>query len=95
MQSLNVTKLTIEQLEQLTHRLPNYTIVNYDSLRKQSQQIDENYPYSMPTRLIILITVLGILMIGMTITITFYCKYKNKPNHFKTLSLLWHKETLD
>ena len=35
MQSLNVTNLTLKQLDQLTHKLPNYTVVNYDSLREQ------------------------------------------------------------
>ena len=30
MQCPNVTKLTPEQFEQLLHKLPNYTIANYD-----------------------------------------------------------------
>ena len=34
MQSLNVTKVTPEQLEHLAHRLPNYTPVLYDFLTK-------------------------------------------------------------
>ena len=44
MKSLNVTKLTLEQLEWLTQKLPIYAKVNYDSLKEKIQQIDENYP---------------------------------------------------
>ena len=75
MQSLNATKQTLEQLEQLAHKLLNYTMVNYYSLREQMQHTDENYLYSMPTWLLILITVLGTLMIVAGITIFLYCKY--------------------
>ena len=46
------------------HKLLIYTMVNYDSLREHIQQIDENYPYSMATWHIILITVLGTLITG-------------------------------
>ena len=47
MQSLNVTILTLEQLEPLTHKLANYTMLTYDSLREQIHKINEPYPYSM------------------------------------------------
>ena len=30
MQSLNITKLMPEQIEKLSDKLPNYTVVNYD-----------------------------------------------------------------
>ena len=53
MQYLNVTKLSPEQLQQLTHKLLNYTMIDYDSLREYIQQIDENYPCSMPIWLMI------------------------------------------
>ena len=75
MQSLNITKLTMKQLECFADRLPNYMMVNYDFLREQIQQIDKNYPYSMPTLLIILIKELGTLIIGAGITVFLYCKY--------------------
>ena len=75
MQSLNITKLTSEQWEWLSHKLPKYTTVNCDSLRRHIQQIDENYPYSMPTWLIILITALGTLMLSAGITIFLHCKH--------------------
>ena len=61
MQVLNISKQTLEQLEQLMHKLPNYTMVNYDSFREQVPQIDENYPYCIPTWFMILITLLGTL----------------------------------
>ena len=48
LQSLNIAKLTLKQLVWLKYKLPNYTMVNYDSLREQIQKIAENYPYSMP-----------------------------------------------
>ena len=92
-QSLNVTPLTPEQLKQLAHTLPNYTMVNYDSLREQIQQIDENYLYSMPTWLIILTTVLGILIIGTGITVFLYCKYKHTSNCSKSPFIFWHKKS--
>ena len=89
MQSLNVTELTPEQLEQLAHKLPKYTMVNYDSLRKEIQIMYENCPYSMLTWLIILMKVLGTLMADVWVT-TFYCKYNHTLNHSKTLSIFWH-----
>ena len=94
MQSLNVTKLTPEQLGWLAYKLPNYTMVDYDSLREQIQQIDEKYPYSKPTWLIILMTVLGTRMVGARSTIFFYFKYNNTPNHSKTSSIFWQKENM-
>ena len=58
-------------------------MVNYDSLMEQIQQIIENYPYSMSTWLIILITVLDTLMIGTGITVFLCCKYKGTSDQFK------------
>ena len=85
MQYLNVTTmLTPKQLEQLPHKLLNYTMVNYDSLRAHLRQIDENYPYTIPILLLILITVLGTLMIGARIIVFFYCKCKNAATHSDT-----------
>ena len=72
MQSLNVTCLTLAQ----THKLPNYSMINYDLLKEQIQQIDVNYPFSMPTWLKILITVLGTFMAVIGIAIYCYCKYQ-------------------
>ena len=70
MQSLNVTKLTPEQLGWLG---------KIWLFKRNKWHIDENYPYSMPTWLIILITVLGTLIIGAGILIFPYCKHKNAP----------------
>ena len=50
-QSLNAIQFTLEQLEKLSHKLTNYTMVNYASF-------DENYAYHMPTWLVILVIVL-------------------------------------
>ena len=58
MKFLNVTHLTPEQLKKLSH----YRMLNYDSLQERIQKLDENYPYYMPTWLIILITVLSTLI---------------------------------
>ena len=54
--------------------------------------MDEKYSYSIPTWLIILITVLVTLMIETGITIFLYCKHKNAPTHFKSLPIFWHEE---
>ena len=72
MQSLNVTKFTMKQLGQLTHKLCNYTMVNYDSSREYISQINENYPYSMPIWIMILITGLGTLIKGVRISSLLY-----------------------
>ena len=52
---MNVTKLILEQIENLLHKQPNYTMVNYYSLKVCIQQINENYLYFMPMWLIIFI----------------------------------------
>ena len=78
MQSLNVTPLTSVHLEKPFHKLPSSSMVIYSSSKEQIQQIDENYPFTIPTWLIILITVLGTLM-NATCTAA-YCYYKyRKP----------------
>ena len=92
MQSLNTTRLTLEQLEQITCKSPNYTMVNYDSIGEYRRQIDENYANTMPIFLMIIITVLGLLMIGARIIAFCYCKHKNIPTCSKTLCIFWHKE---
>ena len=76
MQLLNVTPFTLIQLEKLSHRLPNHRMVNYDSLKDQNQEVDENYVFAMSTWVIILITVLGTLMIATGIAAYFHCKYR-------------------
>ena len=43
-QLLNATQLTLEQLKKQSHKLSNYTVVNYDSLKEYIQQTDPNYP---------------------------------------------------
>ena len=40
---------SLEQLERLCHKFPNFTMVNDDSLKEHIKQIDENYPLSMTT----------------------------------------------
>ena len=40
MQSLNVAQLLQGQLEKLSHKLPNYTMVNYDLSKQHIHQID-------------------------------------------------------
>ena len=42
MWSLYAPKLTPEQLNWHALRLPNYTMINYASLREQREKIDEN-----------------------------------------------------
>ena len=68
--------------------LLNYTMVNYDSLRGQIQEIDENYPCSKPTWLRILTTTLGTLMIGAGITFFLIANI----NHFNTSSILCYEK---
>ena len=60
---LNITKLTQKELEKLSHKLPNYTLFNYYSLKTQVQQIHDNYLSEMPILLVIIITV-GISLVG-------------------------------
>ena len=74
MQSLNAAHSTLVQLEKLSHKLPNYVMINYDSLKEQIQQIDENFP--LLWLLIILIIVLCTLVIATGIAVYCFCKYK-------------------
>ena len=76
MQSLNAAHLTPAQPKKLSHKLPNYSMVNYDSLKEQIQQIDENYPFAMLTWLKILIMVLSTVMTAGGIAAYCYCKYR-------------------
>ena len=54
--------------------------------------MNENYPYSMPTWLIILITALGTIIIGTGIRFFLCCKYKHASNHSEAFSISWKKE---
>ena len=91
MQSLNVAKQTPEQLEWLTHKLPNYTMVNYGPLREQIPHIDENYPFSMPCQLIFALMIPEILIIVLGFQF-FYISSTNMPQTIsKTSSIFWHK----
>ena len=89
MQSFNVTYATQVQLEKLWNKLPNYSTVNYDSLKQQIQKIDDNYPFTISTWPIMLMTVLGTPMTATCITAYCYCKYisyliiSNITNKFK------------
>ena len=74
MQGLNMTQLTPEQLEELSHKLPSYTIYN---------------SYSMLTWLIIHITLLSTLIVFIGIVTFLYCKFWDMSNQSKTSSLFW------
>ena len=62
MQRLNIAELIPAQLEKLLHKLSNYTMVKYDSLKEKIQHIDKKLPLFMPIWLIILKTPLGTLI---------------------------------
>ena len=83
MQSLNVTKLTPEQLEWLAHQLLNYTMVNWNSLSQQIQQVNENYPW--PYAYLVNHSNYGMatLVVGIGIMIFLYCKYRHASKTFK------------
>ena len=86
MQPLNLTHLTPEQLEKLSHKLPNFTMLGYDSFKEHIQLIDAYYPYSMSIWLIILITVLGTLIHTIGSGIYYYRKYKLPLNKSRVFS---------
>ena len=87
MWSLKVTNLTSAQLNKLSHKLPNYSMVNYDLLKDIIQQFDENYPFSMSTWLTGLIRVLGSLLATTSTFIYCYFKHRRTKNMPKTFSL--------
>ena len=63
-------------------------MVNFGPLKEHAWHIYENYPYSMPTWIIILITVLGTFTSVIGLTIYCYCKNtlaSNKPRIFSTV----------
>ena len=87
MQSLNVTCVPSIQLEKLLHKFLNFSMVNYDSLKEEIRQNDKNYPFVVPTWLIILITVSDTFMTATGIASYCYCNYRqprNKPKIFPT-----------
>ena len=45
MQSLNVTQLSLAQPERLSHKLPNYSMVDYDSLKNRSNKLMKTIPF--------------------------------------------------
>ena len=91
---LNVTNLQLAQIEKLSNKFPNYHMVDYDPLKEQIQQIDENYLFSMPTWLIVLITVLGTLLTTLSIATYWYCKYIRTKNKPKAFSVVLHKNVM-
>ena len=89
MQSLNGTSWFSKNWSYLH---PKY-MVNYNSIRKQIQHINKNYPYTMATWHIILITTIGALMIGGRVTI-FISEITKYTRLFLTSSIFWYKENL-
>ena len=72
MQSLNVAKLT-EQLKQLTHKVYNYTVLSYNSLREHIRQNYENYVVYLALSKITLICVQ--ICIHCHVITVYYLKY--------------------
>ena len=69
-------------------------MLNYDLLQDLIQQINENHPFSVPTWIIVFITVFGTLMDTSGIAIYCYCKYRRtkiKPYAFPDA---WYKNDL-
>ena len=58
----------------------NYSMVNYDLLKEQMQQNDENYPFALSIWLIILIVVVDTLMTATCIAAYWYYKYRKTQN---------------
>ena len=87
MQFLNVTKPTPEQIKHLTRKLPNYTIINYDSLKEQMQQINENYPYSMLIWFKIFVMMLDTLIAIIGIVTFLHCNHQHTPNKSDACSI--------
>ena len=90
MQSLNVTKVTLEHFEWLELKLPNYTMVNYNSLREQIQQINKSCPYSHLAYNFNHSTRNPHNRCGDSSFL--YCKYKHNSNYSKTSSMFSCKD---
>ena len=75
-----LARMSKEQLESLSIKLPALQDIPLPILREKLQQIDESYPYSMPIWLVILITIITtIIIVLISITILYFCKRKQQP----------------
>ena len=63
-----------------------------DSLKEHVQEVEENYLYSMPTWLIILITVIGTFIFVIGLVIYCYCIYKWPSDRPRVFSATWDKK---
>ena len=57
--------------------------------------MNENYPFDMPTWLIIIITMLSILMAATGIAVYCYCKYRYSTKKPKIISAAWHRNKVN
>ena len=69
-------------------------MVNYDLVKEQMQQIDENYAFSTPTWLIMPIKVLGIFTATISIAMYCYCMYKGGRTKPRLYSVVWYKNDM-
>ena len=72
MQALKLTALTPSEIWTLSYHLPTYTPVNCESLIKQVSQINEDYPFSMHTQLIVA-TLVGVTLIIVSSLLDYCC----------------------
>ena len=84
---LNLTPLSEEKLEILASKIPEFQKVSFQNVNKVLHEIDETCPFSMPTWLLIMITMLWtVFVITLTGTIWHlkYSKATSKVRHFLT-----------
>jgi hypothetical protein len=72
---LNITQLTDEQINKLTTKLTDYTDVPIQHLKTTLQQIDTDYPWEMPTWMLILVAIGGTIISIIKIVIIAWCCY--------------------
>ena len=76
MNTFNITKLTVDQLDTLVHDLPPICNIPFWNVTQMLKPIEKNYPFIFLSYGFVLLTIGGTTVIIMVIGILYYAKYK-------------------
>ena len=76
MNTFNITKLTVEQLDTLVHDLPPIHNIPFQNVAQMLEPIKKNYPFIFLTYGYVLLSIGGTTVTIMVIGILYYAKYK-------------------
>jgi hypothetical protein len=73
---LNLTRLSSEKLEELSHKLPTYGPLPVTHLKERIKMIDEDYPKAFPQWLTLLLAILGCFFGTLKVIFIVWCCYR-------------------